>query len=59
MKLLSRLYDPVEGTILLDGKDIREYDLAQYRRLFAVIFQDFTHYWLTRERTWVSGMCEG
>ena len=43
-KLLARLYDPTEGRILLDGVDLREYDLASLRRAIAVIFQDFVRY---------------
>ncbi|HXB21689.1 MAG TPA: ABC transporter ATP-binding protein, partial [Candidatus Solibacter sp.] len=43
-KLLARLYDPSEGRILLDGVDIREYDLESVRRNIGVIFQDFVHY---------------
>lgn len=43
-KLLARLYDPVEGRILLDGRDLREYDLASVRRAISVIFQDFVRY---------------
>jgi ATP-binding cassette, subfamily B, bacterial len=43
-KLLARLYDPSEGRILLDGMDLREYDLASVRRTIGVIFQDFVRY---------------
>lgn len=43
-KLLARLYDPSEGRILLDGIDLREYDLAQVRQAIGVIFQDFVRY---------------
>ena len=43
-KLLARLYDPAEGRILLDGRDLREYDLASVRRAIGVIFQDFVRY---------------
>jgi ATP-binding cassette subfamily B protein len=43
-KLLARLYDPSEGRILLDGVDLREYDLALLRRAIGVIFQDFVRY---------------
>ena len=43
-KLLARLYDPTEGRILLDGLDLREYDLESARRAIGVIFQDFVHY---------------
>lgn len=41
IKLLLRLYDPTEGEILLDGVDIREYDVTEYRRLFGTVFQDY------------------
>lgn len=44
VKLLCRLYDPTAGRILLDGVDIREFDLPQWRRLFSVLFQDFVRY---------------
>ena len=40
IKLLLRFYDPTEGVILLNGRDIREYDLRKYRALFATAFQD-------------------
>lgn len=43
-KLLARLYDPTEGRVLLDGIDLREYDLADLRRTIGVIFQDFVRY---------------
>ncbi len=50
VKLLARLYDPSEGRILLDGTDLREYDLASLRRSVGVIFQDFVRYdFLLRE----------
>lgn len=41
IKLLCRLYDVTEGRILIDGTDIREYSEDEYRKLFAVVFQDF------------------
>jgi ATP-binding cassette subfamily B protein len=44
IKLLTRLYDPTEGQILLDGVDLREYDLDDLRRSIGVIFQDFVRY---------------
>ncbi len=47
VKLLTRLYDPVEGRILLDGRDLRDYDLDDLRASIGVIFQDFVHYNLT------------
>ena len=47
IKLLLRFYDPTGGRILLDGVDLREYDLADLRRRMGVIFQDFVQYELT------------
>jgi ATP-binding cassette subfamily B protein len=44
VKLLTRLYDPTEGRILLDGVDLREYDVEALRRSVGVIFQDFFRY---------------
>jgi ATP-binding cassette, subfamily B, bacterial len=44
VKLLARLYDPVEGRILLNGHDLREYDLEALRGNMGVIFQDFVRY---------------
>lgn len=41
VKLLCRLYDPVEGEILFNGKNIKEYDYKEYLNLFSVVFQDF------------------
>jgi ATP-binding cassette subfamily B protein len=46
IKLLSRLYDPTEGTILLDGIDIRDIDPLALRQKIGVIFQDFVRYHL-------------
>lgn len=47
VKLLSRLYDPAEGRILLDGYDLKEYDLTDLRRNTGVIFQDYLRYQMT------------
>ncbi len=47
VKLLARLYDPDEGRILLDGHDLRDYDLFALRSNIGVIFQDFVRYHLT------------
>ncbi len=44
VKLLARLYDPDEGQIVLDGVDLRDYDLGSLRRAIGVIFQDFVRY---------------
>ncbi|HKE06660.1 MAG TPA: ABC transporter ATP-binding protein [Candidatus Acidoferrum sp.] len=47
VKLLTRLYDPTEGAIYLDGVDLREYDLDDCTSQIAVIFQDFVRYDMT------------
>ena len=47
VKLLARLYDPDEGRILLDGRDLRDYDLTSLRAAVGVIFQDFVRYNMT------------
>jgi ATP-binding cassette, subfamily B, bacterial len=44
IKLLTRLYEPSEGRILLDGSDLREWDVGALRRRIGVIFQDFVRY---------------
>ena len=44
LKLLTRLYDPTEGRILLDGRDLREYEPTELYRIFGIIFQDFGKY---------------
>lgn len=44
VKLLMRFYDPTEGEILLNGKNIKEYDLDEYRHSFGTLFQDFQIY---------------
>jgi ATP-binding cassette subfamily B protein len=58
-KLLVRLYDPSEGRILLDGVDLREYDIESLRRNIGVIFQDFVRYdFLLRENIAVGNIAE-
>jgi ATP-binding cassette subfamily B protein len=47
IKLLLRFYDPTSGQILLNGRDIREYDLRKYRNLFATAFQDHRMFSMT------------
>jgi ATP-binding cassette, subfamily B, bacterial len=47
VKLLARLYDPTEGRILLDGYDLREYDLTDLHEQVGVIFQDYLRYQMT------------
>ncbi|MBQ8716661.1 MAG: ABC transporter ATP-binding protein [Clostridia bacterium] len=44
IKLLTRLYDPTEGEILLDGKDLRDYDVNELYHIYGLIFQDFGKY---------------
>ncbi len=47
VKLLTRLYDPDEGLILIGGRDIREYDIEELRRVVGVIFQDYVTYYMS------------
>ena len=47
VKLLARLYDPTEGRILLDGIDLKRYDLFDLRKNMGIIFQDFLKYQMT------------
>ncbi len=44
LKLIARLYDPLEGVILIDGLDIKTLKLADIRRATSVLFQDYTHF---------------
>ncbi|KAI6133883.1 P-loop containing nucleoside triphosphate hydrolase protein [Pisolithus croceorrhizus] len=44
LKLISRLYDPTEGTILINGQDIKTLKLRDLRRTMAILFQDYTHF---------------
>ncbi len=59
VKLLARLYDPDEGRILLDGVDLREYDLESLRRNIGVIFQDFVRYEFILKENIGVGQVEG
>lgn len=47
VKLVARLYDPQEGEILIDGRNVREYDPDELRNEFGVLFQDYVHYQFT------------
>jgi len=58
VKLLARLYDPDEGRILLDGRDLRDYDLNDLRANVGVIFQDFVRYHLTAGENIAVGQVE-
>lgn len=44
LKLVMRLYEPTDGQILVDGKDIKTLKLADLRQTVSVLFQDFTHF---------------
>jgi ATP-binding cassette, subfamily B, bacterial len=58
VKLITRLYDPSEGQILLDGIDLREYDLEDLYREIGVIFQDFMRYEMTARENIAVGKIE-
>lgn len=58
VKLLTRLYDPFEGQVLLDGVDLREYDLEDLYREIGVIFQDFMRYEMTARENIAVGKIE-
>ena len=58
VKLITRLYDPSEGEILLDGVDLREYDLADLHSEIGVIFQDFMRYEMTARENIAVGRVE-
>ena len=58
VKLITRLYDPTEGQILLDGIDLREYDLADLHRQIGVIFQDFMRFEMTAKENIAVGRVE-
>ncbi len=57
IKLLCRLYDPTSGSITIDGKDIRSFDIANLRRQISVIFQDYVKYNFTaNENIWLGNI---
>ncbi|HEX5432383.1 MAG TPA: ABC transporter ATP-binding protein [Bryobacteraceae bacterium] len=58
VKLISRLYDPNHGRILLDGVDLRDYRLEDLHREIGVIFQDFMRYDLTARENIAAGNVE-
>ncbi|MCF3974489.1 ABC transporter ATP-binding protein [Paracoccus salsus] len=58
VKLLARLYEPTEGRILLDGRDLREYDVDQLRAAIGVIFQDFVRYAMSASDNIAAGRIE-
>ena len=58
VKLITRLYDPAEGQILLDGTDLRDYNLEELHREIGVIFQDFMRYEMTAGENIAVGQIE-
>ena len=58
VKLLMRLYDPVEGEILLNGKNIKDYDVEEYRHSFGALFQDFQIYAASLEENVKMGLVD-
>jgi ATP-binding cassette subfamily B protein len=58
VKLITRLYDPSAGRILLDGVDLRDYDIESLRKKMGVIFQDFTRYELTARENIAAGQID-
>ncbi len=57
IKLLCRLYDPTEGSIAVDGIDLRDFDTVALRREISVVFQDYARYNLTaRENIWLGNL---
>ena len=58
VKLITRLYDPTHGRILLDGVDLRDYELADLYREIGVIFQDFFRYEMTARENLAVGRIE-
>jgi ATP-binding cassette, subfamily B, bacterial len=58
VKLITRLYDPTEGEILLDGVDLRDYDLVDLHSEIGVIFQDFMRYEMTARENITVGRVE-
>ncbi len=58
IKLLMRMYDATKGEILLNGKNVKEYDLQEYRTQIGVVFQDFCLYAVSLAENVVMGFCE-
>lgn len=58
VKLITRLYDPTEGQVLLDGIDLREYSLEDVYKEIGVIFQDFMRYEMTARENIAVGRIE-
>lgn len=59
VKLLCRLYDRTEGEILMDGRDVSDYDVDAYRKQFGVLFQDHLHFGLSvRKNIWLGDVAQ-
>lgn len=58
IKLIMRLYDPTEGVILMDGVDIKKYNVEEYRHRIGVVFQDFNLYAATLSENVVMGITD-
>lgn len=58
IKLIMRLYDPTEGEIFLDGVNIKDYDVTEYRHRIGVVFQDFNLYAATVSENVVMGIAD-
>ena len=58
VKLITRLYDPTEGAVLLDGMDLRDYDIEDLCNEIGVIFQDFMRYEMTARENIAVGRIE-
>ncbi len=57
VKLLCRLYEPTQGSILIDGIDIRDFAIADLRQEISVIFQDYAKYFLSaRDNIWLGNI---
>lgn len=56
LKLIARLYDPTEGEIFIDGREIRQVRLADLRQATSVLFQDYTHFPLSVRRALAFGV---
>ena len=59
VKLLTRLYDPTEGSLCYDGKDVRDYQLTAYRECFGTAFQDFSMFAASLAENVVMNKAEG
>jgi ATP-binding cassette subfamily B protein len=58
VKLLCRVYDPTEGKITINGKDLREYDLDEWWSILGVLFQDYTTYNFTVKESIAMGRAD-